>query len=69
MAKLSMTIPAPSVDLSEGAFGDGVSVAALNRVDSLSGGFEALDDLGDVVGVDVAQTELSILVVLAHSVH
>lgn len=42
---------------------------ALNRVNALTCLFEASDDLWNVVRVDMAEAQLTILVVLTNSVH
>ena len=64
-----MGIPAPSVHFAERGFGDGMTIAAFNLVDSLTGLFEAGNQLRNVIWVDMAQTKLAILVILANRVH
>jgi len=46
-----------------------MSIATLNRVDSLASRFKALDELWNVVWVNVSKTKLSILVVFTYCVH
>ena len=69
MAELSMGIPAPSVHFAERGFGDGVTITTFNLVNSLTGLFEAGNQLRNVIWVDMAQTKLAILVILANRVH
>ena len=68
VTELAMCIPTPSVDLAEGALGDNMSETAFDRVDTLTGIFEAANDLWDIIGVDVAKTKLSILVVFTKGI-
>ena len=68
VTELAMSIPTPSVDLAEGALGDNMSETAFDRVDTLTGIFEAANDLWDIVGVDVAKAKLSILVVFTKGI-
>ena len=68
VAELTVGVPTPRVNLAEGRPGNRVAISALNRIDAFASLFEALDELGDVVRIDVAQTKLSVLVVLAHRV-
>ena len=46
-----------------------MSEPAFNGVDSLTHLFEAAQYLGNIIGVSVAQTQLTVLVVFSHSVN
>jgi len=69
MAELALGVPTPTVHLAKCGSRDCVTEAALDRVNTLTCLFEASDDLWDVIRVDVTQAQLTILVVLANSVH
>ena len=69
VTKLALRVPAPTVDLAKGRAGYGMAETTLNRVNALASLLEAADDLRDVIGVLVAQSELPILIVLPHSIH
>lgn len=69
MSELALRVPAPTVDLAKRGPRNGMAESTLNRIDAFTGLLEAPDDLRDVVRVDVAETKLAILVVLADCVH
>ena len=69
VAQLSMHVPTPRVDFSEGGAGDSMSEPAFDGVDSLSCFFEARHQLRYIVGVHMAQAQLPILVVTTHCVY
>ena len=56
MAKLSMDVPSPGVNLAESWLGDGMSETTLNWVDSLTRILETLYELRNVVWIDVTKT-------------
>ena len=60
LAKLTVCVPSPGVNLAESGAGDRVPEPALNLINSLTSFFKAGDKLRDVVGVYVAETQLPV---------
>lgn len=63
-----MGVPSPTVDLTECRSRNRMAESTLDRVDALTSLLEATNNLRDVVGVDVTEAKLTVLVVFTNRV-
>ena len=63
-----MSVPAPTVDLAQCRACNGMTESTLDRVNALTSLLEASNDLGYIVGIDVPQSELTVLIVFTNGI-
>ena len=68
MTELTMSVPAPTVDLAQCRACNGMTEPTLDRVDALTSLLEASNDLWYIVGIYVPQTELTVLIVFTNGI-